>query len=217
MGRIRRDFKRLTNFRDANLIVVATEGEKCEPLYFESLKNSDLFPNPKVHVEIIPSQEGKTSPKHVLNKLNEFKSEFRIREDDELWMVIDRDYRSWTQAELSQCLTECNQKKFKLCISNPNFELWVLLHFVCIYSQNLKYKEELILNPKENGRTLIEKLIIEKRGHYNKSNPQFDDIILHTEVAMQNAIKLSKKNTNNLFDELGTDINLLVSQIINAI
>jgi len=130
MGRVRTDFKRKSSFRDAKLIVVATEGENTEPKYFEALKAAYL--NPRIHLEIIPSKGGKSSPKHILQNLIEFKNEYRIREDDELWIVIDRDFKSWTIKELSECLQLCKQKKIKVALSNPCFEIWLLLHFICI-------------------------------------------------------------------------------------
>ena len=214
MGRERREFKRTTGFRDASLLVIATEGEKSEPVYFETLKDSEQFSNPKVHLKIIPSEDGMSSPKYVLSKLNEFKREFRIREDDELWMVVDRDFKSWSQAELSHCLKECKQKKYEIALSNPNFELWVLLHSICVHAESTTFKKELLLNKKENNRTFCERQILKKRGHYNKSNPKFDDLIPKTILAIERAERLTKNNSINLFDELGTDINMLVAKII---
>jgi len=214
MGRERREFIRPTGLRDSNLIVIATEGEKCEPFYFDCLKKSEQFLNPRVHLEIIPSTGGKSSPSYVLNKLNEFRSEFRIREDDELWMVVDRDFKSWTQAELSQCLTKCKQKKYRIGLSNPNFEIWILLHLMCIASRGEDFKNQLRQNIKSGRRTFCEKQIIDKRGHYNKSNPIFTDLLPYTETALERADKLTKNNSVNLFDNIGTNVGVLVRKII---
>ena len=214
MGRERKEFKRISGVRDASLVVVATEGEKCEPVYFETLKRSDQFHNLKIHLELLPSEDGRTSPKYVLDKLNNFKKEYKLKEDDELWLVVDRDFKSWTQAELSLCNKECRQKGIKFCISNPCFELWILLHFMDVDSKNKSYKEKLLRNEKTSKRTFNELKIIEKRGRYNKSSPDYTDLIDKTELAMSRAAKLTKNNTVNLFDELGSDINLLVARII---
>jgi len=217
MGRERREFKRTSGVRDANLIVVATEGEKSEPIYFEQLRSSKEFYNPRVHLKVIPSVDGKSSPKYVLEHLNEFKKEYKIRADDELWMVIDRDFKSWTIAELTDCLTKCRQKHYRLCISNPNFELWILLHFLCVHSQEEDYKINLLANRKTGNRTFCEIQIISERGHYNKANPDFTDIIPNTLDAIARSKLLTNNNSINLLNKLGTDINVLVERIINAI
>ena len=83
MGRQRREFKRISGTRDASLFVIATEGQNTEPKYFEALRSSDAYANPRIHVKIIKSEDGKSSPKYMFDSLNEFKREFRIREDDE--------------------------------------------------------------------------------------------------------------------------------------
>ena len=68
-----------------------------------------------------------TSPEHVLKQLNDYKSQYELEADDELWLVVDKD--RWTEAMLSRVATECSQEiAMHMALSNPCFELWLLLH-----------------------------------------------------------------------------------------
>ena len=67
------------------------------------------------------------SPEHVLKQLNDYKSQYELEADDELWLVVDKD--RWTEAMLSRVATECSQEvAMHMALSNPCFELWLLLH-----------------------------------------------------------------------------------------
>jgi hypothetical protein len=124
MGFVKRDFKRRSGFRDAKLIVIATEGQKTETQYFEDFK--EYYQTKRLHVEVLRRSSSASSPRHVLSELAKFKSEYKLTGDDGLWMVIDRD--QWTEAHLSEVASDCRKKAFHLAISNPCFEVWLLLH-----------------------------------------------------------------------------------------
>jgi hypothetical protein len=134
----KREFKplvRQTNLRDARLIVIATEGTKTEPKYFHDLAHSSKYRNSKVHVEVIKRDESSSSPRAVLRELDKFKSDFNLSETDELWLVFDID--RWGE-QVSEVAQECIQKKYHLAISNPCFELWLLLHHSDLQSYNIQ-------------------------------------------------------------------------------
>lgn len=81
-------------FRDARLIVIASEGKDTERIYFKALAKE--YTNPRVHVHILKRHENEqnnSSPEHVLKQLNDYKGQYDLESDDELWLVIDRDCR----------------------------------------------------------------------------------------------------------------------------
>lgn len=95
-------------FRDARLIVIASEGKDTERIYFKALAKE--YTNPRVHVHILERSEAEqnnSSPEHVLKQLNDYKEQYALEADDELWLVIDKD--RWTEAMLSRVATECAQ------------------------------------------------------------------------------------------------------------
>src|SRR5205823_4039993 len=68
---------------------------------------------------------------HVLNRLNEYTEEFEIGEGDMFWVVCDCDH--WVEPNhiknLTHVLQQCRQKGIRVALSNPCFDLWLLLHF----------------------------------------------------------------------------------------
>lgn len=100
--------------------------------------------NPRVHVHILERNDNEinnSSPEHVLKQLNDYKDQYELESDDELWLVVDRD--RWTEAMLSQVATECAQDNYMhMALSNPCIELWLLLHLVDV---TLLPPEELLL------------------------------------------------------------------------
>lgn len=91
-------------FRDARLIVIASEGKDTERIYFKALAKE--YTNPRVHVHILErsvDEQNNSSPKHVLKQLNDYKSQYELEADDGLWLVVDKD--RWTETMLSRVAT----------------------------------------------------------------------------------------------------------------
>jgi hypothetical protein len=125
MGKINRTklLDRQHDRRDARLFVIATEGAVTEKKYFE------MFGNSRIKVKVLETgSDNKSAPKYVFDRLNLFKEQFDLDEDDMLWLVIDVD--RWNKdGELSQICSEAKQKSYHLAVSNPCFEVWLCLHF----------------------------------------------------------------------------------------
>ncbi|MHB0955921.1 MAG: RloB family protein [Pirellulaceae bacterium] len=111
--------------RDARLIVIACEDTHAVEQYFRRFRAQ------KVQFRFLVTEEGRSSPEDVLARLDKFKSEVATEEDDELWVCIDTDH--WVKGShlknLTRVLQQCRQKNYRVAISNPCFELWLLLHF----------------------------------------------------------------------------------------
>jgi len=131
MTRIQRTglIDRSVQHRDARIFVIATEGAVTEPAYFRGLQEREVIDRARVHIEVIatPREEGSSAPKHVLGRLASFASRYRLLEGlDELWLVLDVD--RWPAQQLSEVAQEATQRHYDLAVSNPCFELWLLLH-----------------------------------------------------------------------------------------
>lgn len=60
-------------FRDARLVVIASEGKDTERIYFKALAKE--YANPRVHVHVLERSEDEknnSSPEHVLKQLNDY-------------------------------------------------------------------------------------------------------------------------------------------------
>jgi hypothetical protein len=124
----RRRFKSPDCNRDYKTqFIIAVEGDVTEKRYFEFL--STHLNSAVVEIKVLPPKS-KSAPLHVLNKLKRY-SKKRLPNTYQLWMVIDRD--QWDADLLQDVYQQCLKNKFGLCISNPAFEIWLLLHFEKCY------------------------------------------------------------------------------------
>lgn len=130
---------------------------------------------------------------------------------DSLNMIIDRDKDSFTEEQYDSVVDFCEKNNVNLYISNPNFELWLFMHFDEFDDEN---KEDLLINKKMNnsGRRYIEKRLHDVCG-YRKNKLIFDAF----EPGIRNAIKREKRFTEDISQikkELGTNVGLLVEKMI---
>lgn len=176
MGRNRKDLTRPeTHWSKKPLYVIATEGEVTEKVYFNG-----LFRRKNIRMPILETTKGNSSPEKVLKRLIRYKNEYNAS-PDELWLVIDRD--SWEKKSLETIKRECESKGFNLMISNPCFELWLLLH-----QKNPKQP----LTGKDCERE-IKKFI----PGFSKSNYNLSDLLENINKAINHAKRLDHKNTIN--------------------
>jgi len=123
LGRKQKKFRReKTNWSVYPLYVIATEGEKTEPHYFKS-----LFRRKNIRMEILPTRRGQSSAEQVLKRLDNYRRKFDSS-PNKMWLVIDRDCENFSKEQLSQIAQKCDAKGYNLALSNPCFELWLLLH-----------------------------------------------------------------------------------------
>lgn len=203
----KRDFRRISNCRDVKKIyVIATEGEKTEPKYFNDLKA--LYRNPLVHVEVLKRQNSASSPNRVINVLNKFKSLYELKQADELWILIDKD--NWGNRNLSITAAQCRQKKYYLAVSNPCFEVWLLLHLRDIS----KYGSHKIRALSENTNRDLEREIRRICGSYNKSNLDSSKFLSTVRIAIRRARKLDINPQHRWTNSIGTRVYRLAEKII---
>ena len=206
MPLIKKPFIRRTGFRDAKLIVIASEGQKTEKKYFNDLK--DTYVRSSLHVEVLERSVSASSPSHVLAHLNKFKTKYKLGRDDELWMVIDVD--RWKAQNLSDVAGKCRDKGFWIAVSNPCFELWMLLHLDEFDLYDYEQKNRLF----HNSQNFIEREIRRILGSFNKSNPDTSKFLPHIENAVIRAKKLDINPNSRWPNSLGTRVYLLVEKIL---
>jgi hypothetical protein len=215
MGREKRDFKRPEANKDASLFVIATEGEVTEYQYFTQL--ADKIRSSKIHIEVIEKLNTNSDPKSTMKLLDKFKSEYNLRNTDELWLVIDRDKHD--EPNHIQNLTEvarmCSQKNYNLALSNPCFEIWFIFHKTSLDSLTQDEKENLFENKKNpSGRTQTEIFLVSLYGHYNKTNIDIEVFFPDTEQAIINAKLADTNPTERWQNSLGTRVYLIVERLL---
>lgn len=159
--------------------VIVCEGTKTEPIYFRKYRTR--YDN----LEVIIPDSRCTDPKGLVKFCQEQIDyhPLNFKDGDVIWCVFDWDNNS--QEAIFAAFRKA--KNVKLCLSNPSYELWYLLHFVDIFS-------------KLNNDELKEKLKIYIQN-YDKSTDYFELLELKRESAISRA-----KRLNGMHEQNGTDL-----------
>lgn len=107
--------------------VIVAEGRVTERQYFDCISRfRDV--STKVVVDCIRKKNSASSPSGVMQSMQHYLKENRLRDIDHAWLVVDKDH--WEDQQIYE-LYEWSSKRenFGLALSNPNFEYWLLLHF----------------------------------------------------------------------------------------
>lgn len=198
--------------RDARLIIIAAEGSECEPRYFYDLAFDERYRNPKVRVEVLERGTTASSPAHVIAMLDEFRTTYALDDNDELWLVIDLD--RWGSEALSSVAQQCQQKRYLLAVSNPCFEIWLLLHLTRLDAYTDDEISELKENRRGGNRTRLERELVRLAGQYNKSNLNTEAYLPHVETAIERAKESDHSPTHRWTNHLGTRVYRLAESVI---
>jgi hypothetical protein len=114
---LRRDTATL---RDDRLFIVACDDTYAPKQYF------DFFRLTRIQVHVIPTEDGTSAARHVLERLKAVEHE----EDDELWLLLDVDHCAEPNhiGAFTNVLADARRSGINIALSKPNFELWLLLH-----------------------------------------------------------------------------------------
>lgn len=188
--------------RDARIYVIATEGRRTEPAYFRGLQEGDLIDRTRVKIVVEPTlDDGRSAPNHVLARLEGFAAQHNLLGEDELWLVSDLD--RWPEPMLSRVAQQCHQKGYHVALSNPCFELWLLLHHTD--------RVEGVTTPRE-----AEEALRRAFGGYNKSN--LDTSFLTEDIlrtAVERARTLDTSPQDRWPQTTGTRVYLLVENLLD--
>lgn len=116
--------------RDARLYVLAVEGAETEPAYFRALEESDLIPCHRVKLHVVSPGQHASAPLYILGAAEAETRKIALQPYDEVWLVFDVDERSGggRLQQIIHTVKDAQNRGWHVAISNPCFELWLLLH-----------------------------------------------------------------------------------------
>lgn len=131
-------------------------------------------------------------------------------EIDRVCIIIDRDRQSFSEQQYDSVVQTCNENKFKLYITNPCFEFWLLMHFNEVHQL---YTEKLLKNPKVTSKRRYTEDELRKlvRG-YKKNNIQFNAFSDKIDTAIKNE-KSFTEDISGLKNRIGSNIGILLLEL----
>ncbi len=128
---------------------------------------------------------------------------------DKMCLIVDRDKKSFKEEQYNYVKEECERKNFKLYVTNPCFEFWLLLHFDEVHLIN---KEELLENKRASSKVRFVESELKKYFPYNKNKYNAELLIEKIHLAIENEKKFCE-DIEELKDKLGSNIGLLIQEL----
>ncbi len=223
----------------SKIIFLSCEGSVTEEEYIEVL--SRIYDGVKSRVQIISVAEdevhtlpknrtreqnqvlGKSKPWQLVERINKFreekeeKYEFSKYPEDEFWIVSDVDDNLDNhKIEFENAIQECEEKGYKYAISNPFFEIWLLLHHDEVSEEDKKYA---VTETHQYEATDHFRIRLAKNGAPLKGQKH-----LNFEHYSDEKVRLAVKRAKNLMGEnekipsdYGTYVYKIVEEILDVV
>lgn len=206
-------------FKDAEkLFILSYEGTISEKKYFNDFRDSVFF-NDSGLIEIVPLKKEKnsgTDPLSVKSLLKKAKSNYRFKKTDEFWLIIDRDHwETIHKINFDILVADCNKEdNFFLAMSNPCFEIWLIMHLKDINEYNEVEVSLLLENASVSSKKNHIDVVLgdlQGRGYNKRPNP--NTFLPLTKTAIERAKNLN--NTNEPYPKtLGSHIYKLIEKLL---
>jgi hypothetical protein len=201
------------------LFVLSYEGTVTEKKYFEDLRSSELFNNTGL-IEIVPLKRPKnkgSDPFSVKRLLQVAKNEYGFKSTDEFWLIIDRDdWENIHKLNFDELVSDCKKEKnFYLAMSNPCFEVWLILHLKHISNFTIGEQKRIFKNVKiSNSKNDIDVILGNLQGRGYNKRPNSKVFLPLTKIAIERA-----KSLDNLTEDypksIGTHLYKLIEKLID--
>ena len=196
------------------------EGANTETWYFMKLIDIKkiLNLNPIIDIRLLEKTEEDKDisfPKNLIDFAEAQKDNPKISFDkgrDKMIVVFDADIFE-TRVDGYNELIASNMTGNILAVSNPAFELFLLLHCEGSYEENIVPNEAKIIENKKIGKQrFIRKLFSERTGMNPKTNPEIGELAREIDIA----ILQEKKINQNICDATGK-VTCNIGSIIESI
>lgn len=215
-----------------------------EESYFWGVRNNKVELNIKndVFIEVIPKEDGQETLSHpmqlvkaclfAMGRIDENYNNIPENEWDEhcqwnnykpdidtVCVIFDRDYKK-LEKDLVEIFQLCETNGIRVVISNPNFELWLLMHF----SNIGQYDPDMLLENKKNLRhqlfedasvhkKYLEILVAKNAKGYSKGKRlKFESFLPLVDIAVEQA-KMYCEEPKEIINRLGTTVGRLMEDI----
>ena len=115
---------------------------------------------------------------HQVDSIADYISEQQVTyspEIDEVCLIVDRDKGNFSRTQYEQVSEKCLQKGYRLFVSNPTFEFWLLLHTDRIFSYNAT---ELLNNKRCGSKRYLEIILATEYDGYKMKKCALSDLFI---------------------------------------
>ena len=200
------------------------EGENTEVWYFHHLIEirKELGINPLIDIQLLErTEEDKTNsnPRKLIEYANAIirtPSKFNFDANrDKIVLVFDADIYQEREELYLQILNDA--KEFMLAISNPCFELFLLLHVKDSYLKHIKEnKTKIEQNQKiSKSKRFIGNIFSEVTGMNSKKNKLIGHLASDVKIAIDQETRFINQDLIKGFQELTSTTGLVIQQIMN--
>ena len=199
---------------------IIPEGDNTEIQYFCGVRDNSTDLNIKPLIEIIPienetSEHGQSHPKW---KINNFERDLKSgkftydMEIDKVCFVIDRDPQNLSESQLDEFINKCRDNGYEVYISNPTFEVFLIMHDDRVLSLN---RQEMLENRRNSrrGKRFLEIKLFEF-FQCNKKNLNFQKFKSNIKKAIINE-KQFCEDIESLKNNLGSNVGKLLDNMID--
>ena len=176
------------------------EGANTEIWYFRKLIDIRKFLNihPLIDIRLLEKTEEDKDisfPRKLIAFAESQKKNPEIsfdEEHDKMVIVFDADIFEEKVQDYDDVLALGGENNI-LAVSNPAFELFLLLHFEHAYEEDIKpNEEEIIKNQKVGNQTFIYKLLLARTGINPKKNSEIGELAKKVDIAIEQEKKINE-------------------------
>lgn len=196
---------------------IVTEGDKTEQQYFKGIDEckEELGINSLIEICVVENEEDEHGHSHPLKKLTNFKNS--IEEEkfmyynglDKVYFIIDRDPKNFFPDQFEEFLKKCLESGYYVCISNPTFEVFLLMHSDRVFELD---NDEMLKN---EYVTASERFLEKKLKEFfdcKKTKLNFNNFKFNIDKAIINEKSFSE-DIRDLKDNLGSNVGKLIEDM----
>ena len=206
------------NKEPKSIYYIVTEGDKTELQYFEGINKNREKIGIKALIEIIllENEKEEYGQSHPLRKIENFNKSLKndkftySKEIDKVCFIVDRDKKNFKDYQYDEFIQKCNKYGYFPYISNPTFEIFLLMHSDKIF----EFEEtDLLENRKVNRNKRFLEMQLSNIFYCNKRNINFDNFRSRIKTAIKHEKEFCE-NINELKNNLGSNVGILLSEMI---
>lgn len=197
------------------------EGANTETWYFKKLIDfkKELGIHPMIDVCLLEKTGEDRNLSYPL-KLLKFADQQKLnpelgfdQEHDKMIVVFDADIFETKVDNYTEILRIADENGDIIAVTNPSFELFLLLHYRGSYESDiLPNQKEILKNEKEGNLTFIYRLLLARSGINCKKNPQIGELAQFLDIAVD-----QEKNLNRDAASCSGQITCNIGKIIDGI